>query len=1820
MPIEVEGPDGVTIEFPDGTPPATIQGAMRKRYGGPAAPAPAPAKRPLLAGAPTRPLAGTGGDKPRGLGDMLATTADQMFRTYGGAAADALDAASGLINNPVNAVLDAAGVDFKFPTRQVGPRVAQPEGAIPQLTRGVAPYLAGATALPKAAAAVSPKIAAAFSSMPIRADIAAGAVVDSAMSSVSDANLSNLLEDTTGYEMPLARRPGENAGIAGLKDIAEGGLLGGAVGGVIRFFTRGPAAAPGTPEAAAERAEAEAALQDPAIRDQLRAMGVDPDGMTPGGRSFADVLEGRRAREAAGADPQSVIQAAVRGEAPLATPGVTLEMEGNPAAGAFRQDETGAWVPIQEDIAARLEALRTAPNMPPTTRADIEAVQAGTADPATIRAPQRQPLPDAIAVDAAGRADVGDTAIRTGEQLRRPSNLPVPVDAPTPRMSDEQIAQAQAANRGGSPNPIPERDPMAAPEGRLPQTRDDIAAQRDAEGAFDLAARQDARVTDGVRDTQTAGLPDGPQPQRVLMDEGFPVKVVNDLGNGKVEVQRYDPRTGEIDPEGVPYRTTMAGLSARNYTPEPRRAQDFTGRAGDPAKSPETPRADPNGNGRGASPDPTRTGGGREPVRTYQATEPDPNTQLPGAGPEARSPNPDQPDGPYPFKPDAPRGERAQRAQTEEELRARYERARADQQYQEAQARARESYKGQDAKSSNTAKAPDAESRFETDEFGFVRSDKGGPLRFGDQKQATKWILNVGNKTSPDQVFEIANGPKGGFTVRETGRAEAPAGAKAGGEDAVNPPSPPRSGPEGPEGVTPVKNAPAEGAPATAAPARSETPAESVGRQEGLSDAPPPRAPEEPAARNSPDPASLPPPAGRNSSEAADDFGAAVSRAEDLQDNPAAARAHIAEDVSAFAAKNQVRAEFNTEARVGLRDEQLELTDLYADVPGGGAGTKVMQRLAALADAAQVTVWLKPENPRNPPFYSRFGFEREGNGWWRRSPEYKGDTDDFSFDAEAVYNRSFGKDAKPIKGAPTAPKPKPGRGTKLYSNPIGEKVVEAIERAVKGEIDGFKADLSGIRRDLAGLKNSVSGPAVLDTLGHVVRKVWWSNVAAIRSLAAKYPDVPEIKQLADLIGTDPGRGRLVGQTFERAYQTEAMGKTNQVFNILGAKFDAKFEARVTDILAGRKRAVSGSREADVARRLRTLLDKQHDYMTKAGLEPGYVKGSYYPRVLDEEAVLKDPTGFMAKAEQVYRRMGLSPEASKEAASEWMDRVRGITDGAYAQGTPASKHTQGRTLPADADRILDGFYEKDPRANLAAYLRQTSRAAEFARRFGKNGEKVEALFNEMIRKSVDEGDVTSMKHQFESAVGTLYSTRPDKAASALSWIQTAGVLRLLPRAVISSMVEGLAVGVRAHDVGSGFKAMVDSYAILTKLDDAADVRQTAEFLGIVGDAMNDLVLQAGFGGEVSGQLQQKILARFFRTTYLHQLTEAQRLAALRVGQGMVRTLLQDVAQKTSRQASAKRLLTELGISDPAKVAAWLERSGKVMDETAEAGEYRTALQRFVDESIQNPTAADRPQWANHPFGRLAYGITSFMFSFTRNVILRSAREGGEGMFGKGYTPADRIRLISPMVGLAALTVAQGQVSDMRELLLNPEAKDERTWKQKVILNLSRAGAFGNADPFVNIAMSARYNRDLTSTLTGPYLTAYLDSLSKMTVGLVPKELGGPNTSSTNNAEWQASKAAYEAIAAPVIAAGTSYLPGGPLLRAGYGAGIITATAPGAAREVANAVAGERKIKPKAKAEDTEMPDLLPKIHLDMLNGTSSRDPVVGDSDKLMDDAA
>jgi len=99
---------------------------------------------------------------------------------------------------------------------------------------------------------------------------------------------------------------------------------------------------------------------------------------------------------------------------------------------------------------------------------------------------------------------------------------------------------------------------------------------------------------------------------------------------------------------------------------------------------------------------------------------------------------------------------------------------------------------------------------YPVDEWGFVSSNKGGPMRFGTVKEVARWILDHGHRRSIDQIFEPENHPSGkGFAVRERGRRAPPPGGRGAGTFGVpaapKPQARPASGTQGqPRRVTPL--------------------------------------------------------------------------------------------------------------------------------------------------------------------------------------------------------------------------------------------------------------------------------------------------------------------------------------------------------------------------------------------------------------------------------------------------------------------------------------------------------------------------------------------------------------------------------------------------------------------------------------------------------------------------------------------------------------------------------------------------------------------------------------------------------------------------------------------------------------------------------------------------------------------------------------------------------------------------------------------------------------------------------------------------------
>jgi hypothetical protein len=542
-----------------------------------------------------------------------------------------------------------------------------------------------------------------------------------ALEGAQAAAVGNIVTEPAIQSMSQAR--GDQQGLDGWSALA-GVVLGGAIGatpaavGAVRDQFKAWRAkngvGPDTIDLPPEPAEVDIFMRSPDAQAAMAANNIAPD--DPRAAVLANRLKKIRAEEG------SPLQPGEKPTLPEATSrGAEVERKGKGAAVAGnRYDaEVEAQRKERETVKAQAEATADA------------RIADGTLDPAS-----RDGYIQGVIESRMGRRDVASP----------PEVIAPPVTRETQTGRTYQLETTGTARDEGVRAGVQNQDRAVGEQ------------KTQAQQAFDLAARQRDRVATDVRDTQPAGRPEGVNAKPVALDDGFPVEIVErrmvpDPKGNMVEVarvRRYDPRTGAPDPDGIEYEVPVRQLKNGNYATEPRRAQDFV----EEAQSPRNPEQ-------------TRTPEGavrQEPDQTYRVTQQDPNTDLPGAGP-GRSPLPEQPAGPMPGR-GWSRAEDAARDFADRQARG-----------EQSRTWTQEEAKANSGKSSSTADKADQSGRFGTDPDGFVRSDKGGPVVFRDQMQAAKWILNVGQKNSPDQIFEIANHPSGkGFTVRERGRSDPPPG------------------------------------------------------------------------------------------------------------------------------------------------------------------------------------------------------------------------------------------------------------------------------------------------------------------------------------------------------------------------------------------------------------------------------------------------------------------------------------------------------------------------------------------------------------------------------------------------------------------------------------------------------------------------------------------------------------------------------------------------------------------------------------------------------------------------------------------------------------------------------------------------------------------------------------------------------------------------------------------------------------------------------------------------------------------------------------
>lgn len=709
-------------------------------------------------------------------------------------------------------------------------------------------------------------------------------------------------------------------------------------------------------------------------------------------------------------------------------------------------------------------------------------------------------------------------------------------------------------------------------------------------------------------------------------------------------------------------------------------------------------------------------------------------------------------------------------------------------------------------------------------------------------------------------------------------------------------------------------------------------------------------------------------------------------------------------------------------------------------------------------------------------------------------------------------------------------------------------------------------DTEGLVRDGEKIRAAVGDP--MGTLGKIMRPIkdgvsWlaFSSDSRGRAIADRIKS-GAAHELLDHFYAAPGKldGKDVGRTYHEAVQRYANGRSQEAFRALdGVLGKPESERRVADLLRfPNKRTQATAAELAAAQKLKAMFKDAIEYRKGAGESIGEVGDGYFPRWLHVEKVMQNQSKFLAGAEKLYRGAGV--EDSVGAARGWLNHVvdtyaglDGGLDIRRATGDSVGSMTaQARAFGKQADTLLADFYQDDLLQVTSQYFHGTARRAEQARRFGikgaegsaerrawleKNGEKtqLQVLENRIRDDAHDAGELGHgamgvLQDVIKANLGHV-GAMSNGVRKGVAWLHTWTQLGVMDKAIVTSISE-MTNGFTRGGLGKGLPFIRDSLMYYQRQLRHAppDVAtRWAEALGVVQDAVVNqaLINRAGIEGGTSGS--QKLLASYYTATTLHQYTEGTRIAAVKMGQELIRQFSHDMVSSSPRIAKrASQYLSELGVKDPAGFAQHVRDGGFTIDEVSRdtsqhAADYGTAVIRFANQTIMRPTRAEKPVWANHPLGSMFFSLMSYSYAFKKNIMDRVGRMIVHGVKERDPT------LFVPAAGLAGLVAFQAMMDTyVRPAVFGGGPPKKETKAQMVTRVVDRAGLTGGLSPVVNAVTGVRYQRSLAESLLGPVIGRPLDMATK----LIQLEL--KNKHGHSNAEARAAAGAvYDNVLEPAI---------------------------------------------------------------------------------------
>ena len=660
---------------------------------------------------------------------------------------------------------------------------------------------------------------------------------------------------------------------------------------------------------------------------------------------------------------------------------------------------------------------------------------------------------------------------------------------------------------------------------------------------------------------------------------------------------------------------------------------------------------------------------------------------------------------------------------------------------------------------------------------------------------------------------------------------------------------------------------------------------------------------------------------------------------------------------------------------------------------------------------------------------------------------------DFKIDGEERLAYIYQFWAAGMLDLPTKPRKWLQKLVRFFRGVLGQ--ISDLERAT-ALLEAFHGGRFGSRPSAAGeiiAKAVNEGMATTKAARHMDRTVQMARSLLVPANSVlRTSDSPTAQALGKEFWTNPGDEGDNGRPGYLNARLQEFRRYNNLFDDLIQGLSERDLRDVAKYLQSKTEVkdIPYAPHAEAVKGIRSLLGRFYKYMTEErGLKMGNIDGEfYYPRVWDPFVLQEKSAEFIAMLKGKYGHVlaeGVKSSGGKVTEEDVARRIMsGIISNVASEVPPTPERDDGVLAPFFANANIrelawldnadaEPFLSKNLVHTLSSYFHGGSRSAEYAHRFGANGEglaaKIKAIQDEIkaaSKKRLAKGEfkdeaaankwaerqTDQIKKSLGAMEGTLGKDINDTWRNASAWATVYQNLRLLPLALFSSVVDPLGIVARGGDMKQAYDTFLRGMSEVARswgdmLRDQPKERQADHWeklalaVGSVDAAIFSHHVSEEYASVYMGRRQKKYNDTFFKLNGMEGWNRGARIGATKAAALFIQR------HASTPEVHSARWLKELGLSAATvpldadgnlitDKRTLMKEKGVTMEEAeAQIEKVYAGIARWVEGAIITPNAAQRPAWSSDPHWSMFFHLKQFMYSFHQTILKRAVSELGHG---------------------------------------------------------------------------------------------------------------------------------------------------------------------------------------------------------------------------------